>query len=82
MDIYCMKTIFTYTFEDIIGIENLLEAWQGFIKGKRAKRDVQKFSLHLIDNIFALHQDLAHHTYEHGGYQAFNICDPKPRNIL
>ncbi len=81
MDIYCMKTIFTYTFEDIIETENLLEAWQEFVRGKGAKRDVQQFSLRLMDNIFALHYDLAHHTYEHGGYQAFNICDPKPRNI-
>lgn len=32
-------------------------------------------------NISALHDDLANHTYRHGGYKAFNISDPKPRNI-
>ncbi len=49
--------------------------------GKQGKRDVQEFSLYLIDNIFSLHDDLIHRTYQHGGYQAFNISDPKPRNI-
>lgn len=68
-------------FADIVSIENLLEAWREFVKGKRSKRDVQEFSLCLMDNILSLHDDLVHHTYVHGGYQAFNICDPKPRNI-
>jgi len=72
---------FIHTFEDIIGLENLLEAWGEFVKGKRGKHDVQEFSLHLMDNILKLHAELLHHTYRHGGYQAFNICDPKPRNI-
>lgn len=39
------------------------------------------FSYRLMDNILELHNDLVNHTYKHGGYQAFNICDPKPRNI-
>ncbi len=34
-----------------------------------------------MDNILSLHQDLAGKTYTHGGYSAFNISDPKPRNI-
>lgn len=34
-----------------------------------------------MDNIFSLHSDLVNHTYQHGDYQAFNISDPKPRNI-
>ncbi|PIR97981.1 MAG: hypothetical protein COT89_01885 [Candidatus Colwellbacteria bacterium CG10_big_fil_rev_8_21_14_0_10_42_22] len=76
-----MRMKFIHTFEDIIGLENLLEAWGEFVKGKRGKHDVQEFSLHLMDNIFKLHAELLHHTYRHGGYQAFNICDPKPRNI-
>ena len=58
-----------------------MEAWKEFVKGKRGKHDVQEFSLHLMDNIFALHYELLNHSYKHGGYQAFNICDPKPRNI-
>jgi retron-type reverse transcriptase len=34
-----------------------------------------------MDNILALQADLMNGSYRHGGYQAFNISDPKPRNI-
>jgi retron-type reverse transcriptase len=34
-----------------------------------------------MDNIFSLHRDLKSKTYKHGEYEAFNISDPKPRNI-
>ena len=34
-----------------------------------------------MDNILALHRDLKEGTYKHGGYQAFKIADPKPRDI-
>ena len=76
-----MKKVILIHFGDIISIENLLEAWEEFIKGKRQKQDVQEFQLNLMTNILELHQDLANHSYQHGGYQAFNISDPKPRNI-
>jgi hypothetical protein len=35
-----MKIILNHKFEDIINVENLLLAWQEFIKGKRNKKDV------------------------------------------
>lgn len=76
-----MKIKLTHKFEDIVSIENLLYAWEEFIKGKRKRKDVQQFQFNLIDNIISLHQDLINLTYKHGEYQAFNICDPKPRNI-
>jgi retron-type reverse transcriptase len=76
-----LKIQFSHKFKDIISIENLLEAWKEFLRGKRGKVDVQEFSLQLMDNIFSLHNDLANYSYRHGGYQAFNISDPKPRNI-
>lgn len=76
-----MKTQLTHKFGDIISLENLLEAWKEFVRGKRNKKDVQKFSSRLMDNIILLHNDLFHHTYNHGGYQAFKINDPKPRDI-
>ena len=56
-------------------------AWQEFLRGKRKRQDVAEFSLHLLDNIFALHEELVSKTYRHGGYQAFKINDPKPRDI-
>lgn len=40
-----------------------------------------EFSLYFIDNILELHAELASRTYCHGGYQAFKINDPKPRDI-
>ena len=96
---FIMKIQLSHKFEDIISIDNLLEAWKEFLRGKRNKKDVQEFSLRLMDNILSLHDDLRnltlfasrtratnaghanYFTYQHGGYQAFNISDPKPRNI-
>lgn len=72
---------FMGAFEDIISVENLLEAWKEFIRGKRGKRDVQEFSLRLMDNILELHRELSTGAYRHGGYYAFRISDPKPRQI-
>ncbi|MBI5645184.1 hypothetical protein HY970_03735 [Candidatus Kaiserbacteria bacterium] len=51
------------------------------MRGKRKKKDVQEFQYRLMDNIFSLHRDLAMDTYKHGGYDAFKISDPKPRDI-
>lgn len=68
-------------YSEIISVENLLEAWKEFERGKRNRKDVQEFSLRLMDNILSLHRDLINHTYKHGGYQAFKINDPKPRDI-
>ena len=79
--IIIMKILFGHKFEEIIGVDNLLEAWREFIKGKRGKKDVQEFGLKLMDNVFDLHSDLSTFTYKHGGYRAFNIFDPKPRRI-
>ncbi len=76
-----MKIKLTHKFKDIISLENLFAAWREFVRGKRKRKDIQDFSLHLADNIIALNSGLNNLTYKHGGYQAFNISDPKPRNI-
>jgi len=76
-----MKIQLAHSFEDIVSLDNLLEAWKEFLKGKKKKKDIQGFSFRLLYNRISLHRDLVHHTYKHGGYQAFNISDPKPRNI-
>jgi len=68
-------------YNHIISLENLFEAWKEFLKGKRNKKDVQEFQYQLSDNISMLHTDLKNKIYVHGGYYAFNISDPKPRNI-
>ncbi len=72
---------FRHSYDDIISIQNLLAAWGEFILGKRKRKDVQEFGVHLMDNILKLHTDLKNNTYTHGVYEAFNISDPKPRNI-
>src|SRR3989344_4935337 len=68
-------------YEHIISIDNLLEAWRDFVRGKRKRKDVQEFELRLMGNILSLHKDLSERTYIHSDYEAFNISDPKPRNI-
>jgi RNA-directed DNA polymerase len=75
------KIRLSHNYEDIISVNNLLEAWEEFAQGKRDKADVQKFSLSLIDNVFELHDDLSNSSYIHGGYRAFRVNDPKPRQI-
>jgi retron-type reverse transcriptase len=72
---------FTASYEQIISVKNLLEAWREFIRGKRRRKDVEEFGRHLMYNILALHRDLATGTYMHGDYQHFKINDPKPRDI-
>lgn len=76
-----MKIQLRHNFEDVICLDNLLEAWKEFIRCKRNKPDVQEFFLKLMDNLFVLHEDLSSDNYKHGGYYAFNISDPKPRSI-
>ncbi|MCL5667284.1 MAG: reverse transcriptase/maturase family protein [Patescibacteria group bacterium] len=76
-----MKTQLKISYEEIISLENLFTAWQEFLPGKKKKQDVQEFGVWLTDNILQLHDDLANFSYVHGSYKAFNISDPKPRNI-
>lgn len=75
------KKKFTDTYDNIISVENLLLAWKNFQKGKRKKKDVQRFEYRLMENIIGLHLDLKEKTYTHGGYHAFKVNDPKPRDI-
>ena len=42
---------------------------------------MELFQVQLMDNILILQTDLKNQTYVHGPYEAFNISDPKPRNI-
>ena len=75
------KITLTHEYSNIVSIENLLDAWTEFVKGKRSRKDVQEFGRNLMDNVISLHNDLVLKTYRHSAYEAFNISDPKPRNI-
>ncbi len=76
-----MRIIFNHSYNNIISLENLLLAWKEFKKGKKSRIDVQIFERNLMSNILSLHHDLVTRVYKHGDYFAFNISDPKPRNI-
>ena len=76
-----MKKRLVHSYSEIISVDNLLLAWEEFVKGKRDRRDVQRFGMNLMDNIFVLHYDLANFRYWHGGYKAFRVFDPKLRDI-
>lgn len=69
------------TYNNIISLQNLYEAWSEFLVGKKSKKDIIVFSLKLSENIIELHEELKNKKYKHGNYEAFNISDPKPRNI-
>jgi retron-type reverse transcriptase len=73
--------MFDVKYFDIIKLENLLVTWERFLRGKRHKRDVIIFQTELATNLTALYYSLVNYTYIHGPYSAFNISDPKPRNI-
>ncbi len=73
---------FSHKYEDIIKIENILLAWERFLRGKKQKKDVIIFQSKLADNLTNLYKSLANYTYKHGLYSAFTVSDPKLRNIL
>ncbi len=62
-------------------LENILIAWEEFLRGKRKRADVVAYQVHLMNNLFLLRHDLLNKKYVHGKYEAFNISDPKPRSI-
>ena len=75
------KILLCHDYNHIISLENLLEAWKEFVRGKRSRNDVQEFERNLMANIISLHRVLVAKTYTHSAYQAFKISDPKSRDI-
>lgn len=76
-----IKGLSIHAFDNIICFENLLISWQEFLRGKRKRKDVEIFSINLMDNLLSLQRDLLEKTYCHGTYLEFKINDPKPRII-
>ncbi len=75
-----MKT-FHNLYQQTISVENLLQAWEEFKKGKRHKKGVGLFEKNLEDNTFELHHQLKIKTYRHLPYTGFYVTDPKLRHI-
>src|SRR3990167_6504273 len=69
------------TYEEMVSVENLLAAWQEFLPGKRAQRDVAAFGANPLDNVIDFPEDLATGHYRPGGYTHLRVADPKPRDI-
>ena len=69
------------TYENLITIENLFQAYYEFKKGKKKRLDLQVFERHLEDNLFNLYSSLRNKTYQHGKYEDFYVNDPKRRHI-
>jgi RNA-directed DNA polymerase len=76
-----MPSQLSHSYNEIISLENLLAAWREFVRGKRQRRDVQEFEKNLLSNLLSLHTELTTGEYQHSHYTAYNISDPKPRNI-
>ncbi len=70
-----------HKYDSIISIENLLEAWKEFLRGKRNRKDVQEFERNLMSNVLDLHTDLKFKKYKHSNYENFKVNDPKSRDI-
>jgi len=68
-------------FNTIISVENLLDAWREFKRGKTKKSDVMAFDFHLEHHILQLHHQLKNKTYTPEPYTAFFVCDPKLRHV-
>lgn len=68
-------------YTEISTIDNIFQAWEQFLKGKKHKADVLLFERFLEDNLFELYFSLKNKTYKHGDYKSFYVRDPKMRHI-
>lgn len=68
-------------YSKLIRLENILNAWYEFRKGKQNKAVVLLFERYLEDNLFQLQAELSTKTYQHQRYETFHIYDPKFRII-
>lgn len=75
-----MKVI-RHLFDDMISTENLFKSCSDFKRGKRKRKDIQRFERRLEEHIFELHESLATLQYRHGPYHEFDVFDPKERHI-
>jgi len=71
----------SYSYKQLINIENVFMAWQNYSSGKSRKKEILEFWLNQERRIFALHYELEKEMYEHSPYKKFVICDPKERII-
>lgn len=75
-----MKT-YKNLFARVTDFHNLHRAFIEAGHGKRHQPEVQRFEYHLEERLIGIQEELDQERYRWGGYQAFWICDPKPRLI-
>jgi len=68
-------------FDQIVDMNNLIQAYYLARKSKKYSKYVQKFEINREYNLWQLQQDLIQGKYKHGEYNSFEILDPKPRII-
>lgn len=76
-----MKTI-KNSYNSIVSISSLFDAYLIARKQKRYKTKVQEFELYLGDNILKLNELLKNNKYEPDDYIKFTIYEPKKRIIF
>lgn len=74
-------TISHTIFDEIVSLENMFDAWQDFARGKLGRTDVRAFGRYAEERIITLHGLLRDGIWRHGRYEAFRVCDPKPRKV-
>jgi retron-type reverse transcriptase len=70
-----------HLWAELISFPNLLRAAQNAQRGKRFRPDVARFHFDLERQLWALHEELARHTYQPGPYRSFTVYEPKARLI-
>lgn len=72
---------FKSSYHDIVTFEQILCAWNDFLRGKKNNYDVALYNLHLFSNLKYLYSALYNKSYTHSKYIYFKINDQKPRDI-
>ena len=63
------------------GLKNIYKSWFNYRKGKKPNIEIDTFQYNLENELFIIHEELNNHTYKHGGYRKFIVCDNKRREI-
>jgi hypothetical protein len=75
-----MKT-YKNTYEEIISLKNLIQAYKRARKGKTKKNYIKNFEENLAYNLKILHDELKNQAYRPEPLKTFILRDPKTRKI-
>ncbi len=75
-----MKT-YNHLFEKIVTTENLYQAANKALKGKKYKQTTAPFYFDLENEVFKIQKTLIEQTYKPQNYRIFKIFEPKERKI-